>query len=63
MVSRVEIILGSMFSGKSTELIRRINRFRAIGLKTLIINHLCDTRTDNFIKTHDSKYFNFHSFS
>lgn len=53
MNTRVEIILGCMFSGKSTELLRRCNRYRAIGKSIILINHAIDTRTDSSIKTHD----------
>ena len=53
MNTRVEIILGCMFSGKSTELLRRCNRYHAIGKKITLINHSIDTRTDSSIKTHD----------
>lgn len=53
MNTRVEIILGCMFSGKSTELLRRCNRYRAIGKNIILINHVVDTRTDSSIKTHD----------
>lgn len=48
----IEIILGCMFSGKSTELLRRCNRYTAIGKNVLLLNHALDTRTDNAIKTH-----------
>jgi thymidine kinase len=41
---RIEIILGSMFSGKSTELIRRCSRYEAIGKNVSIINHSLDSR-------------------
>lgn len=50
--SRIEVVLGCMFSGKSTELLRRTNKYKAIGHKVLLINHSFDTRTDNSIKTH-----------
>ena len=50
--TRIEIILGCMFSGKSTELLRRCNRYSAIGKKVLLINSQNDTRTGNSIKTH-----------
>jgi thymidine kinase len=53
MNTRVEIILGCMFSGKSTELLRRCNRYQAIGKNIILINHIIDTRTDSSIKTHD----------
>ena len=41
---RVEIVLGCMFSGKSTELLRRLSRYEAIGKDTLLIN--TDAPTD-----------------
>lgn len=53
MNTRVEIILGCMFSGKSTELIRRCNRYSAIGKSIIMINHTLDTRTADNIQTHD----------
>ena len=33
-----------MFSGKSTELIRRVRRFQAIGKKVIVLNHHMDDR-------------------
>jgi thymidine kinase len=50
--ARIEIILGCMFSGKSTELLRRISRYEAIGYPILLINHIYDVRTDDSIQTH-----------
>lgn len=50
--ARIEIILGCMFSGKSTELLRRCHRYEAINKNVLLINHSSDSRTDNSIKTH-----------
>lgn len=50
--SRIELIIGCMFSGKTLELMRRISRYEAIGKNCLIINHENDTRTDDSIKTH-----------
>lgn len=52
-LSRIEIILGCMFSGKSTELLRRCNRYKAIGQNVLLINHLNDVRTGKSIMTHE----------
>lgn len=50
----LEIIMGSMYSGKSTELMRRVRRLQSIGMRCLIINHTNDTRVGgNFIQTHD----------
>ena len=48
----LEIIMGCMFSGKSTELIRRIHRFQSIGKRVCVINHTTDTRTDDAVQTH-----------
>ena len=48
----LELIIGCMFSGKSTELIRRIRRYQSIGKKVCVINHNADTRTDNKVQTH-----------
>jgi len=54
MSGRLEIIIGNMFSGKSTELIRRINREKSINKQILVINYLADNRysTDS-VSTHD----------
>tara|TARA_B110000208_G_scaffold181945_1_gene233176 strand:+ start:1551 stop:2102 length:552 start_codon:yes stop_codon:yes gene_type:complete len=52
--TRIELILGCMFAGKSEELLRRTSRYTAIGKKVLLINHINDTRTDNSIKTHSN---------
>jgi len=45
----MDIILGCMFSGKSTEMLRRVSRYKAIGKKCLIINSALDTRSVGFI--------------
>lgn len=52
MNQTIEIIVGPMFSGKSQELCRRISRYQAVNIPCMIINHLLDTRTENFIQTH-----------
>ena len=51
----LELIIGPMFSGKSTECIRRINRLRSIGKRVLVINSCKDTRCKGEIQTHDKK--------
>jgi thymidine kinase len=51
---RLELIIGNMFSGKSSELIRRINRERSINKKILVINYLGDNRySKDSVSTHD----------
>lgn len=46
-----------MFSGKSTELLRQVNRHEAVGRKVLVINHTIDNRyADAGIVTHDNYF-------
>jgi thymidine kinase len=50
----IDLILGPMFAGKSTELIRRARRFRTICKKTFVINHVFNNRYgSSAITTHD----------
>jgi thymidine kinase len=51
---RLELIIGSMFSGKSTELIRRVHREKSIHKKILVINYKDDNRyAKDAVSTHD----------
>jgi len=57
---RLDLIIGCMFSSKSTEVIHRIRKHRVIGSRLLIINHASDTRyvagetsCDHFVVSHD----------
>ena len=51
-----QLILGPMFSGKTTEIIRRGLRYANIGKKILSINHASDTRyTSGEICSHDKR--------
>jgi thymidine kinase len=51
----IEVIFGPMFSGKSTELMRRVNRWKISKKNCLVINYSGDSRyTDEaFVATHD----------
>ena len=40
--SYLKIILGSMFSGKTTELIKEYNRYKSCNFKCCFINHSLD---------------------
>ena len=52
----LKIILGSMFSGKSSEIIRIIKRFRILKKQMMIINHTIDNRYDTSkIVSHDQE--------
>jgi len=50
----ITLYIGCMFSGKTSELIRRINRYKSIQKKVLFVNYIEDIRygSDN-IYTHD----------
>ena len=55
MSGKIELVIGCMYSGKSTELQRRIRRFLSIQKKVMVIKHASDTRYDNgcYLSTHD----------
>jgi thymidine kinase len=50
----LELIIGGMFSGKTSETIRRLKRYKIIGEKILVINSSFDTRSaKSELLTHD----------
>jgi thymidine kinase len=52
----VEVIAGSMFSGKTEELIRRLRRAKFAGLKVEIFKPAVDTRySEDMVVSHDEK--------
>jgi len=52
----IEVIAGSMFSGKTEELIRRLKRARIAGLKVEIYKPALDTRySDALVVSHDER--------
>jgi thymidine kinase len=54
----LEIIIGNMFSGKTSELIRRLKRYRVLGKRIVVINSKKDTRCEEeAIYTHDGVKF------
>jgi len=53
MKGHIELILGPMFSGKSTELMRRLKRYKVANYEVMIIKYAKDVRyDDNGIATH-----------
>ncbi|XP_053156664.1 thymidine kinase, cytosolic [Hemicordylus capensis] len=51
---QIQVIFGPMFSGKSTELMRRVRRFQIAQYKCLVIKYAKDTRySTNGVSTHD----------
>jgi thymidine kinase len=52
---RLELIIGNMFSGKTSELIRRINREKSINKRILVVNYIGDNRYScDSIVSHDN---------
>tara|TARA_Y100000114_G_C11721406_1_gene308661 strand:- start:367 stop:927 length:561 start_codon:yes stop_codon:yes gene_type:complete len=49
----LDLIIGPMFSGKTTELIRRLIKFASIGKKCLYVNSSIDTRESTNFSTHN----------
>ena len=55
---RIEIILGPMFSGKSTELLRRLKRHEIAKKRVFLVKHTSDDRyegSDTSVVTHDQR--------
>ena len=54
----LKIIMGNMFSGKTSELVRRLKRYEVIGKRILVINSCKDTRcAEHVLRTHDNMKF------
>jgi thymidine kinase len=52
----LEIVLGPMFSGKSSRILSVVSRYSALNLPILVIKHAADTRyAVNEISTHDQR--------
>ena len=43
-MAKLDIIIGPMFSGKSTELVRRIKMLQSIGKEPIVIKPMVDNR-------------------
>lgn len=53
-LGHIELIIGPMFSGKTTELLRRIRRYSVTQRRCLVVKHRKDTRySDTECATHD----------
>jgi len=52
----IEIIIGSMFSGKTSSLVNIYEKTKYCNIKTMVINHAFDTRySETKLSTHDKK--------
>lgn len=49
----IDIIIGCMYSGKTTETIRRLTIYHQLNMKVLYINSQIDTRSDKAFSTHN----------
>lgn len=49
----IEVICGSMFSGKTEELIRRLKRAKIANQKIQIFKPSMDSRSDEYLESHD----------
>jgi len=54
MKGEIQLIIGCMFSGKTTELIRRMHNYKHAEKKCLVVKPMVDTRS-NDIETHDKQ--------
>ena len=53
-MGRLSLLLGCMFAQKTTELLRRVRRYKSIGYKVLVVNFIGDTRYgEECIASHD----------
>ncbi|TMW57262.1 hypothetical protein Poli38472_003187 [Pythium oligandrum] len=58
VMGELQLIIGPMFSGKSTELVRRMRRFQHAKLKCLVVKYNLDTRySEKNLSTHDKVFF------
>lgn len=55
-LGRIDVITGPMFAGKTTELLRRVERYERVGKKCVVVKWRGDTRyTADKVVTHDSR--------
>ena len=54
---KIHSIFGPMFSGKSSELFRKVNRYQIANKRCLVINYIKDNRysTEDVAATHDKR--------
>lgn len=59
MTGSIELVLGPMFAGKTTELLRRVERLQIAKKKCLLVKYKKDTRyTADCVSTHNGKNVN-----
>ena len=56
-MGHLSLIIGCMFAQKTTELLRRVRRYKSIGYKVLVVNYSADTRYGkDCIASHDKEF-------
>ena len=58
MTGYLKVILGCMFSGKTTELIKEYNRHKACDIRSCFVNHSADDRYGSGTSTTKTASFN-----
>ena len=54
-----KLIIGPMYAGKSTELLRSIQKYKILNKNVIVINHVINNRYgSNKLTTHDKKEYN-----
>lgn len=55
-MGHLTLLIGCMFAQKTTELLRRVRRYKSIGYKVLVVNYIGDTRYgEECIASHDKE--------
>lgn len=55
-MGHLTLLIGCMFAQKTTELLRRVRRYKSIGYKVLVVNFIGDTRYgEKCIASHDKE--------
>jgi thymidine kinase len=54
IVPSIDLIMGPMYSGKSSELIRRVSIYHEMDMKVLYVNSIKDNRSSHSFSTHNS---------
>ena len=55
-MGRITLLIGCMFAQKTTELLRRVRRYKSIGYKVLVVNYIADRRYGKeCIASHDKE--------
>jgi thymidine kinase len=55
-MGRISLLIGCMFAQKTTELLRRVRRYKSIGYKVLVVNYIGDTRYGkDCVASHDKE--------